>query len=271
MGADATLGNAALKSRGKRLMENETGRSAAEGVIAGRNPVYEALRSGRPIDCVLLAKGSAGAPVARILALCRKRDVTVKEVSPAKLDAICGSLAHQGIAAEAAAHEYAELSDLLALAEERGEPPFLLIADGISDPHNLGAMIRTAEAAGMHGVVVPKRNAVGLTATVDKAACGALEYLPVARVTNLVATVEELKKKGLWIYGADGGGVPYDTVDFSGPAAIVVGSEGFGISRLLLEKCDHVVSIPMYGRITSLNASVAAGILIYRAAMGRKH
>lgn len=241
-----------------------------EDIIVGRNAVFEALKSGRPMDSVLIVRGNTGGPVGRILDLCRSREVTVKDVSTAKLDAMCGGLTHQGVAAVVAAHEYATVEDMLALAQQRGEPPFLLIADEISDPHNLGAIIRTAECAGMHGVIVPKRNAAGLTAAVAKASSGALEYMPVARVSNLVATVEELKKKGIWIYGAEMTGKPYDETDFSGPAAIVVGSEGAGISRLLLEKCDFVVSIPMYGNITSLNASVAAGILIYRAAKGRK-
>jgi 23S rRNA (guanosine2251-2'-O)-methyltransferase len=242
-----------------------------EEIIAGRNAVYELLKSGNPVDSVLIAKGNAGGPVKRIIDLCRERDVTIKDVSPAKLDGMCGGLNHQGVAAVAAAHEYATVEDILKNAQEKGEVPFILIADEISDPHNLGAMIRTAETAGMHGIIIPKRNAAGLTAAVAKASSGALEYLPVARVSNLVATVEELKKKGIWIYGAEMSGKPFYDVDFSGPAAIVVGSEGSGISRLLLEKCDFVVSIPMRGQISSLNASVAAGILIYQAAKGRKN
>jgi 23S rRNA (guanosine2251-2'-O)-methyltransferase len=240
-----------------------------EDVIAGRNAVFEALKSGRPVDSVLIAKGNIGGPVKRIIDICRELDVTVKDVSPAKLDGMCGGLNHQGVAAIAAAHEYATVDDILANAKTKGEPPFILIADEIGDPHNLGAIIRTAEAAGMHGVIIPKRNAAGLTAAVAKASSGALEYLPVARVTNLVSTAAELKKLGIWLYGADMSGKPFYDTDFSGPAAIVVGSESSGISRLLLEKCDFIVSIPMHGRISSLNASVAAGILMYQAAKSR--
>ncbi len=241
-----------------------------EDLLVGRNAVREALQAGRPIDSVWVANGDRGTPVRRILALCRERGVVVKEVSSAKLDAACGGMAHQGVAAVAAAHEYAAVEDLLQVAKERGEPPFLVICDGIDDPHNLGAIIRTAECCGAHGVILPKRGAVGLTAAVDKAACGALEYIPVARVANLTATVEKLKKDGIWIYGADMAGKPYSETDFSGPAAVVIGSEGKGISRLLKENCDVMVSIPIRGHIASLNASVAAGIILYKAAGSRQ-
>ena len=241
-----------------------------EDVVAGRNPVYELLKSGHPVDSVLVASGSEGLPILRIRSLCRELGVPVKDVSSAKLDGMCAGQNHQGVAAIVAAHGYVELGDILDAANRRGEPPFILIADCINDPHNLGAMIRTAEAAGMHGVVIPKRGAVGLTSAVARASSGALEYMPVARVANLVAAVEELKKNGVWIYGADMSGMPYEEVNFSGAAAIVVGSEGSGISRLLREKCDFLVSLPMRGHISSLNASVAAGILIYAAAKGRQ-
>lgn len=240
-----------------------------EDIIAGRNAVWEALQSGRPIDSVLIARGNTGGPVARIVEACRRRDIPVKDCAGQKLDAMCGGLNHQGVACVAAAHEYATVEDILARAKERGEPPFLLMADDISDPHNLGAIIRSAECAGMHGVVIPRRNAAGLTAAVDKAACGALEYLPVARVANLVATAEDLKKRGIWLYGADMAGKSCFETDFSGPCAVVIGSEGKGIARLLKEKCDFIVSIPMAGHIESLNASVAAGILAFQAARGR--
>lgn len=241
-----------------------------EDIIAGRNAVWEALQSGRPIDSVLIARGNTGGPVARIIDMCRRRGVTVKDCSSQKLDAMCGGLNHQGVACVAAAHEYATVEQILDNAAAKQEPPFLLIADDISDPHNLGAIIRSAECAGMHGVIIPRRNAAGLTAAVDKAACGALEYLPVARVPNLVATAEELKSRGIWLYGADMSGKPYYDTDFAGPCALVIGSEGKGISRLLKEKCDFVVSIPMAGHISSLNASVAAGILAFQAARGRR-
>ena len=241
-----------------------------DDVIAGRNAVYEALKSGRPVDSVLIAKGNTGGPVGRIVSLCREKGVTIKDVSPAKLDALCAGLNHQGVAAIAAAHEYLTVEDILKRAEKKKEPPFIIIADEINDPHNLGAIIRTAEAAGAHGIIIPKRGAVGLTAAVGKASCGALEYMPVARVSNLVSTVEELKKMNIWIYGAEMSGQPYYQTDFSGACALVIGSEGFGISRLLREKCDFLVSLPMRGKIESLNASVAAGILMYEIVRRRE-
>ncbi|MDR3551650.1 MAG: 23S rRNA (guanosine(2251)-2'-O)-methyltransferase RlmB [Clostridia bacterium] len=250
---------------------NEQNERHSEEIIAGRNPVTEALRSGRAIDHVLIAKDTEGGPLLRIRALCRERDIVVKDTARARLDALCGGLNHQGVAAVAAAHEYASLEDILDAAQRRGEPPFLVIADEISDPQNLGAIIRTAEAAGAHGVIVPKRGGAGLTAIVAKASAGALEYLPVARVSNLVSTVEELKKRGVWIYGADMGGRPVFETDLSGAAAIVVGSEGAGISRLLREKCDFLISLPMKGHITSLNASVACGIILYEAVRCREN
>jgi 23S rRNA (guanosine2251-2'-O)-methyltransferase len=241
-----------------------------DDIIVGRNAVYEALSAGRPVDSVLIAKENTGGPVARIITLCREKGVTVKDVSPVKLDAMCGGLNHQGVAAIAAAHEYAEVKDILDRAEKKGEQPFIIIADEINDPHNLGAIIRSAEAAGAHGVIIPKRNAVGLTSAVDKASCGALEYIPVARVSNLVSTVEELKKLNIWVYGAEMSGKPMFETDFSGACALVVGSEGFGISRLLREKCDFLVSLPMKGSIKSLNASVAAGVLMYEVVRHRE-
>lgn len=241
-----------------------------EDVIAGRNAVYEALKSGRPVDSVLIAKGNTGGPVGRIVSLCREKGVTIKDVSPAKLDSMCAGLNHQGVAAIAAAHEYSTVEDILKRAQEKNEPPFIIIADEINDPHNLGAIIRTAEAAGAHGIIIPKRGAVGLTSAVGKASSGALEYMPVARVSNLVSTVEDLKKMNIWIYGADMSGQPYYQTDFSGACALVIGSEGFGISRLLREKCDFLVSLPMRGKIESLNASVAAGILMYEVVRRRE-
>ena len=241
-----------------------------DDVIAGRNAVYEALKSGRPVDSILIAKGNTGGPVGRIVSLCREKGVTIKDVSQAKLDALCAGLNHQGVAAIAAAHEYSTVEDILKRAEKKKEPPFIIIADEINDPHNLGAIIRTAEAAGAHGIIIPKRGAVGLTAAVGKASCGALEYMPVARVSNLVSTVEELKKMNIWIYGAEMSGQPDYQTDFSGACALVIGSEGFGISRLLREKCDFLVSLPMRGKIESLNASVAAGILMYEIVRRRE-
>lgn len=237
-------------------------------LIVGRNPVMEALKSGRPIDSVLVSNES-GASNGRIIALCRQNSIVVKTVNQAKLNAMCAGMNHQGIAAIAAVHEYAQVEDIFELAKARGEAPFIIILDEINDPHNLGAIIRTAEAAGAHGVVVPKRGAAGLTAAVDKAACGALEYLPVARVPNLASLIDSLKEKGIWIYGADMDGKFYYDTDFTGACAIVIGSEGYGISRLIREKCDFLVSLPMRGKISSLNASVAAGILMYEVSHRR--
>lgn len=236
-----------------------------EDIIAGRNPVAEALKSGRPIDSVMVSRESTGGSMAAILAICRKKGVVVKEVSPMKLDAVCAGLNHQGVAAVVGAKEYVGVADILKIADEKNEPPFIVVADEINDPHNLGAIIRSAEAAGVHGVIIPKRNSVGLTMAVEKASAGALEYMPVARVANLVAAVEELKSHNIWIYGADMAGKPVFETDFSGGTAVVIGSEGSGISRLLKEKCDFLVSLPMKGHISSLNASVACGVILYEA------
>lgn len=238
-------------------------------LIIGRNSVLEALRAGRAIDSLLVARGERSGSIGRILAECREKGIVIKEVDAKKLDFLCGRGNHQGVAAYAAAHAYACVADLLALAQQRGEAPFLIICDELEDPHNLGAIIRTAEAAGAHGVIIPKRHAASLSFAVSKAAAGALEYLPVARVGNLAATLDELKKQGLWIYGADMDGTPFCKTDYSGPAALVIGSEGHGLGRLVKEKCDFIVSLPMKGKINSLNASVAAGILMYEIARQR--
>lgn len=238
-------------------------------LIIGRNSVLEALRAGRAIDSLLVARGERSGSIGRILAECREKGIVIKEVDAKKLDFLCGRGNHQGVAAYAAAHAYACVADLLALAQQRGEAPFLIICDELEDPHNLGAIIRTAEAAGAHGVIIPKRHAASLSFAVSKAAAGALEYLPVARVGNLAATLDELKKQGLWIYGADMDGTPFCEADYSGPAALVIGSEGRGLGRLIKEKCDFIVSLPMKGKINSLNASVAAGILMYEIARQR--
>lgn len=233
-------------------------------LITGRNAVMEALRSGRPIECVMTARSSDGVQrsLGQIIALAKKQGVTIKDVSPAKLDAMCSGN-HQGVAALAAVHEYASVEDMFALAESRGETPFLIICDGIEDPHNLGAIIRSAEAAGAHGVIIPKRRAVGLTWAVGKSSAGALEYLPVARVANISACIEELKKKGVWVYCADMDGQQWCGGDMTGAVALVIGGEDSGVSRLVREKCDGVLSLPMCGKINSLNASVACAIVMY--------
>lgn len=238
-------------------------------LIIGRNAVAEALRSGRPVDAIHVARGQRGGALHVILAMARENGILVKETDPRKLDAMCGGAAHQGVAAVAAAVPYAQVEDLFRLASERGEPPFLIIADEVEDPHNLGALIRTAEAVGAHGLIIPKRRAVGLTYAVGKASAGAVEYLPVARVGNLAATMEELKKRGVWIYGADMQGACWCEADLTGPVALVIGNEGKGLGRLVRESCDGMLSLPMRGKINSLNASVAGGILMYEVARQR--
>ena len=235
----------------------------AQDVIAGRNAVKEALRSARPIESILVARGARNGSLGDIVSKAKAQGVAVKEVDPKRLEFLCAGANHQGIAALAAAHEYASVEDMLALADERGEPPFLIVADELNDPHNLGAILRTAECTGAHGVIIPKRRSAGLTYTVGKASAGALEYVPVARVSNLAAALEDLKKRGLWIYGADMEGTPWCEAELTGPAALVIGSEGAGIGRLVKEKCDVILSLPMRGKINSLNASVAAGVLMY--------
>ncbi|MBR1482332.1 MAG: 23S rRNA (guanosine(2251)-2'-O)-methyltransferase RlmB [Ruminococcus sp.] len=238
-------------------------------IIAGRNPVSEALRGNRQVDKILVAKGEKNGAVVAILAKARNRGIPVKEVDRQKLDYLSGGAVHQGIIAFAAVKEYCTVEDILHCAEERGEPPFLLVLDEVEDPHNLGAIIRTAECAGVHGVIVPKRRSAGLSYTVGKASAGAVEYMNIARVTNIAQTVDELKARGVWIFGADMNGTDYRSCNFQGACAIVIGNEGKGISRLVREKCDVIVSLPMRGHINSLNASVAAGILMYEAMQTR--
>lgn len=235
--------------------------------VAGRNPVLEALKAKRAADSLLIAEG-ASVP-SNIIAIAKKNGITVKTVSPKKLDAMCGENVHQGVVLMAAAKEYSSLNEVFALAESKNEPPFILICDSLTDPHNLGALIRTADACGVHGVIIPERNSVGLTATVAKSSAGALEYVHVVKVKNLAATLDELKKRGVWLYCADMDGSDIRNTDFSGSVGIVVGSEGDGVSRLVKEKCDFTVSIPMKGKINSLNASVAGAIMMFEAGKGR--
>lgn len=239
-----------------------------EDYIAGRNAVTEALKSGRPLDSVLIAKGDRQGSIGAIVAKCRQMNVPIKEVDSRKLDAMAQN--HQGVIAVAACKEYADLEDLFKLAEERGEKPFFVVCDELEDPHNLGAILRTAEAAGAHGVIVPRRRAAGLTSTVYKASAGAVEYVPVARVANITDTLRELKKRGLWIYGLDMDGETWCQTDLTSAMALVVGSEGRGISRLVREECDFILSMPMVGQINSLNASVACGIVLYEVTRQRK-
>lgn len=246
--------------------ENE----ARNDLIEGRNAVMEALRAGRTIDKIFIAKGDVDKTLGHIASKARSAGIVVTEADRRKLDAMSQTHAHQGVIALCAVKEYSTIEDMLVIAAERGEAPFLVLCDEISDPHNLGAIIRTAECVGAHGVIIPKRRSVGLTAVVGKASAGALEYLPVARVSNLVSTIRDLQKAGVWVFGtaADGDTGLY-TADLKGPAAIVIGNEGEGMSRLVSEACDFKVSIPMHGRISSLNASNAAAILLYEAVRQR--
>ena len=242
----------------------------ADGIIEGRNAVIEALRSGETIDKIYLAKGETDKTLGHIASRAREKGIVVVEADRRKLDAMSRTHAHQGVIALAAMREYVSVQSLLDAAAEKGEAPLLVVCDEISDPHNLGAILRTAECAGAHGVIIPKRRSAGLTAIVGKTSAGAVSYMPVARVANLPATLEELKKKGVWVYGtaAEGTTSLYDA-DLKGPAAIVIGSEGSGMGRLVREKCDFLVSIPMKGHISSLNASAAAAILLYEAVRRR--
>ena len=238
----------------------------AEGLIEGRNALTEALKSGRTIDKLYVAEGSTDRSLARLAALAKEAGAVVVPTDRRKLDQMSPTGAHQGVIAAVAAHEYASVDDILALAAERGEAPLIVICDELSDPHNLGAILRSAECAGAHGVIIPKRRSVGLTAVVAKTSAGAVEYLPVARVANVANTIRELKERGVWVYGtaADGASALYRT-DLTGPSAIVIGNEGEGMSRLVRESCDLLVSIPMKGHISSLNASAAATVLLYEA------
>ena len=239
-----------------------------ENVVAGRNAAIETLKTGSRVDTVFIMKGASGGSIGKIVALAKEGGYPIKEVSAEKLEEMAGPI-HQGVVVTLSAVEYAEVSDILARAEEKGEKPFILIADEIEDPHNLGALIRTAETAGAHGVIIPKRRNVGLTAAVFKTSAGAAAHLPVARVANLASAVDTLKEAGVWVYGADMEGQNWCETDFSGGVALIVGSEGSGISRLLKEKCDVMVSLPMQGEVSSLNASVAGGIILYEIARQR--
>ena len=234
-----------------------------EFTIEGRNAVIEAFRSGKTIDKLYVLDGCKDGPVMTIIREAKKTDTIIRYVDREILDRLSKTGHHQGVVANAAAYDYAEVEDILNAAREKGEPPFVFILDGIEDPHNLGSIIRTANLAGAHGVIIPKRRAVGLTATVAKTSAGALNYTPVAKVTNLSATIEELKKEGLWFVCADMGGETMYNLNLTGPIGLVIGNEGEGVSRLVKEKCDYVASIPMKGNIDSLNASVAAGVLAY--------
>ena len=249
---------------------NETPQMDAEGVIEGRNAVTEALRSGVAIDKLYIAKGETDRTLGRIAAEAKRSGVVVVEADRRKLDAMSATHSHQGVIAVAAAKAYSTVEDMLKAAEDRGEKPLLVVCDEISDPHNLGAIIRTAECAGAHGVIIPKRRSAGLTAVVAKTSAGAVAHVPVARVANLPSLLKELKEEGVWVFGtAMNGSTSLYQADLKGPAAIVIGSEGEGMGRLVTENCDFTVSIPMFGKINSLNASAAAAVLLYEAVRQR--
>ena len=249
--------------RDVQTAENE---SVSENIVIGRNPIRELLHSGRAIDKIFVQRGEREGSVIPLVAEAKSLGIVVVEVEKQKLDSLSGGASHQGIVAFAAEKEYCEISDILNLARERGEKPFVVVADEINDPHNLGAIIRSADCLGAHGIIIPKRRSVGLTSTVSKASAGALENMLIAKAVNITAAIDELKEAGLWIYAADMDGAPYYEHKFDAPTAIVLGSEGNGISRLVKEKCDFVISIPQYGSVNSLNVSNAAAIIMSEVA-----
>jgi len=230
-------------------------------ILFGRGPVGELLRSEQPVECLYLQKGQPAGTLGKLVFLAREKGIPIKQVDARKLDELSGRENHQGVAALVGAAHYCEIEDIFERAGEA--PPLIVLADKIEDPRNLGAIIRTAEAVGAHGLIIPKRRSAGLSGIVSKASAGASSHLAVARVPGLPGAIDQLKERGVWVYGADVAGQPYDKTDFSGPAALVLGGEGSGLSRLVREKCDHLVSLPMRGKITSLNVSVAAGVLLY--------
>lgn len=237
-----------------------------EGLVIGRNAVRELLKSGRAVDKIFVQKGEREGSIVVLVAEAVSRHIPIVEVEKAKLDKMTANANHQGIVAMAAEKEYCSVDDILQISEERGERPFIIIADGITDPHNLGALIRCAEGVGAHGLIIPKRRAVGLTPAVTKASCGAIEHLAIAKVTNLASTIDELKQKGIWVFSAEAGGDAYYNTDFKCPCAIVLGSEGDGVSRLIKDKSDYIVSIPMYGHVNSFNVSTAAAVILAEVA-----
>ena len=251
-------------------MYREENSFAGADIIEGRNPIIEALRSGREIDKILVARGDRNGSIVKIISDAKKKGIVIQEVDRAKLDSMSQTKNHQGVIAYVATAEYVTVDDILDSAKEKGEAPFIVIADEITDPHNLGSVLRTANAAGVHGIIIPKRRSVGLNSVVAKTSAGAVEFTPVAKVSNIAATIDKLKKENVWIVGADmDGDRTIYTHDFSGGVAIVVGSEGNGISRIVKEKCDFLVRIPLLGEITSLNASVAGALMMYEVVRNR--
>ena len=253
-----------------RREDTVTAREINENVIVGRNAVKELLASERDIEKIFVKKGELEGSAKQLVAIAKERKIPVVEIDRQKLDQLSSGVNHQGIVAVASQRNYSSIDEILELAASKNEKPFVILLDGVEDPHNLGAIIRSAECSGAHGVIIPKRRAVGLTATVEKSSAGALEHMKVARVTNLSAAIDELKEKGLWFFAADMGGEAYYETDMTCATAIVLGSEGFGISRLVKEKCDFTVSIPLYGNVNSLNVSCAAAVILSDVARQRR-
>lgn len=265
------------KTGGRKERTQESDRSREfnqieerEDTVIGRNAVIEALKGERTIETLYIANNKLEGSINTIVSLAKEKRIIIKEVDRRKLDSMCDGAVHQGVIAKVTPFKYSEVSDILELAQERGETPFIVILDEVEDPHNLGSIARTAELFGVHGIIIPKRRSASVSSTVYKSSVGAIEHVKVAKVTNLNATIEELKEKGIWIYGADIRAEEYSyEVDFSGPCAIIIGNEGRGISKLTVQKCDKLIKIPMVGKINSLNASVAGGIMMYEVLKGR--
>lgn len=252
------------ESKTKNIIEER------EDIIAGRNAVMEAIKGNRTIEALYITTGQTEGSINAIKKLAREKNLVIKEVDKKKLDSLSGGAVHQGVVALVTPYKYCEVSEIIEYAKEKGEAPFIVILDELEDPHNLGSIIRTAELCGVHGIIIPKRRNVGITTTVYRASVGAIEHVKVAKVTNINATIDELKEQGIWVYGADIAGDEYSyEVDFSGPCALIIGNEGKGIAKLTLKKCDKLVKIPMVGKINSLNASVAGGIMMYEVLKGR--
>ncbi|ABR32323.1 23S rRNA (guanosine2251-2'-O)-methyltransferase [Clostridium beijerinckii] len=261
------------KNKKDNMVGNDKSTSAIEereDIVIGRNAVIEALRGERTIEALYISNSKLEGSIKTIVGLAKENKILIKEVDKRKLDSMCGGEVHQGVIAKVTPYKYSEVSDILDLAEKRGEAPFIVILDEVEDPHNLGSIVRTAELFGVHGIILPKRRSASVSTTVYKSSVGAIEHVKIAKVTNLNSTIEELKEKGIWIYGADIRAEEYSyQVDFGGPCAVIIGNEGRGISKLTVEKCDKLIKIPMVGKINSLNASVAGGIIMYEVLKGR--
>lgn len=261
------------KTKKDNMVGNDKSTSAIEereDIVIGRNAVIEALRGERTIETLYISNSKLEGSIKTIVGLAKENKILIKEVDKRKLDSMCGGEVHQGVIAKVTPYKYSEVSDILDLAEKRGEDPFIVILDEVEDPHNLGSIVRTAELFGVHGIILPKRRSASVSTTVYKSSVGAIEHVKIAKVTNLNSTIEELKEKGIWIYGADIRAEEYSyQVDFGGPCAVIIGNEGRGISKLTVEKCDKLIKIPMVGKINSLNASVAGGIIMYEVLKGR--